>query len=190
MGFLVVFGLEADVFRVRGSVGALLKRAKEGCPFVYVFFYLLLRESYGFRLVARHAMESPGEERHAFCKGGFQASYRSEILYYPAQASVFLSEQVTEALEGCSHGVVSSALGASFSSPDRFLLSINPPDLLSLAYVRFAHAIVDRAPMVECPGCGRTFIPKSGKQKYCTKSCASTSRWRRWKEKQTDIQDA
>ena len=81
------------------------------------------------------------------------------------------------------------ALGASFSSPDRFLLSINPPNLLSLAYVRFAHAIVDRVPMVECPGCGRTFIPKSGKQKYCTKSCASTSRWRRWKEKQTDKQD-
>lgn len=101
------------------------------------------------------------------------------------QASVFLGEQVTEALEGCSHGVVSTALG-EFGNPDRFLLSIKPPNLLSLAYVRFAQVIVDRAPMEECPGCGRTFIPESGKQKYCTKSCASTSRWRRWKDRQDD----
>jgi len=105
-----------------------------------------------------------------------------------AQASLFLGEQVTEALEGCTHGVVSTALDASSSSPDRFLLSINPPNLLSLAYVRFAQVIVDRAPMVECSGCGQTFIPESGKQKYCTKSCASTSRWRRWKENQTNKQ--
>ena len=100
-----------------------------------------------------------------------------------AQAGVFLAEQVTEALEGCTHGVVPAALGVSSSNPDRFLLSINPPNLLSLAYVRFAQVIVDRAPMVECPGCGGTFIPESGKQKYCTKSCASTSRWRRWKDR-------
>jgi hypothetical protein len=103
-----------------------------------------------------------------------------------AQAGVFLAEQVTEALEGCTHGVVPAALGVSSSSPDRFLLSIKPPSLISLAYVRFAQVIVDRAPMVECPGCGGTFIPESGKQKYCTKTCASTSRWRRWKEKQTN----
>ena len=75
-----------------------------------------------------------------------------------AQASIFLGEQITQALEGCTQGVVSTAIGG-VGSPDRFLLSTKPPNLLSLAYLRLALIIVERAPMMECPGCGRTFIP-------------------------------
>jgi hypothetical protein len=101
--------------------------------------------------------------------------------------SVLLSEVVTSKLEGTSMGLVSTVLtDLRGNGPDTFLLSQNPPDLLAAAYVRFAQAIVHRAPIEECPGCGRRFIKRSGKQEYCTKSCASTSRWRRWKERQTE----
>jgi hypothetical protein len=102
-----------------------------------------------------------------------------------ARASILLGEQITKALAGCSHGVVSTAIGReTFNSPDRFMLSIVPSDLLFLVYTRFAQIVVDRASMSECSGCGRVFIPKSGKQKYCTPSCANTNRWHRWKDLQ------
>lgn len=102
-------------------------------------------------------------------------------------ASMRLAEAVTSKLEGTSIGVVSAVLtNLRPNDPDTFLLSQNPPTLLAAAYVHFAQAIVHRAPIKECPGCGRRFIPRSGKQKNCTKSCASTSRWRRWKERQTE----
>jgi hypothetical protein len=101
------------------------------------------------------------------------------------QASVYLAEAVTMKLEGCRMGLTSSVrLDAKPKGPGIFLLSQRPPNLLAAAYVHFAQAISNRAPMEECPGCGRMFIPESGKQKYCTKRCASTSRWRRWKARQ------
>jgi hypothetical protein len=101
------------------------------------------------------------------------------------QASVYLAEAVTTKLEGCQMGLTSSALlDVRPRGPGIFLLSQRPPNLMAAAYVQFAQAIANRAPVEECLGCGKMFIPESGKQKYCTKSCASTSRWRRWKERQ------
>lgn len=102
-------------------------------------------------------------------------------------ASVLLAKVVTSKLEGTSMGLVSSApQELAPGGPETFLLSQNPPNLLAAAYVQFSQAVVYRAPIEECPGCGRRFIPKSGKQKYCTKTCASTSRWRRWDERKTN----
>jgi hypothetical protein len=102
-------------------------------------------------------------------------------------ASMLLAEAVTSKLEGTSMGVVSCVLtNLRTNGPDTFLLSQNPPDLLAAAYVRFAESVVHRAPIKECPGCGRRFVPSSGKQKYCTKSCASTSRGRRYRARQSN----
>jgi hypothetical protein len=102
-------------------------------------------------------------------------------------ARLIIGEVVTSKLGGTSMGLVSSAFtNLGPNNPDSFLLSQNPPHLLAAAYVNFAQAIVHRAPIEECPGCGRRFIPRSGKQKYHIESCASTSRWRRWKEDQTE----
>jgi hypothetical protein len=101
------------------------------------------------------------------------------------QASVFLAEAISMKLEGCNLGVASSVqLDVQPRGSGIFLLSQNPPNLVSAAYAQLAMAMVNRAPIEECPGCGRMFIRESGKQKYCTKSCASTSRWRRWKARQ------
>jgi hypothetical protein len=100
-------------------------------------------------------------------------------------ASLVLAEAISMRLEGCSGGIVSS-LGVDVErrSPLHFLLAQNPPDLVTAAYADLAMGMVNRVPMEECQGCGRVFIPQSGKQKYCTKSCSSTNRWRRWKAHQ------
>jgi hypothetical protein len=99
--------------------------------------------------------------------------------------SLYLAEVLTERQESCDVGVTSSlGLALKIREPDYFLRAINPPDLLTAAYVALSDIIVNHAPMKECPGCGRMFVQESGKQKYCTKSCASTSRWRRWKASQ------
>jgi predicted RNA-binding Zn-ribbon protein involved in translation (DUF1610 family) len=101
------------------------------------------------------------------------------------QASVFLAEAISMKLERCDLGVASSVqLEVVPRGPGIFLLSQNPPNLVSAAYAQLALAMVNRAPIQECPGCGRMFVPQSGKQKYHSPSCANTSRWRRWKERQ------
>ena len=69
--------------------------------------------------------------------------------------------------------------------PGEFVFDRQPPNLHKALYTDLATMISHRAELKECPGCGRLFHPESGKQKYCTKSCASTSRWRRWKEQQS-----
>jgi len=66
-----------------------------------------------------------------------------------------------------------------------FVFGRQPPNLHKAIYTDLATMIGQRAELKECVGCGRLFHPESGKQKYCTKSCASTSRWRRWKEQQS-----
>lgn len=101
--------------------------------------------------------------------------------------SVNLAEVISEKLQNCRMGLTSSVdLDTDPKGPGIFLILSSPPDLLSAAYVHLAQFMADRAPMEECPGCGRVFIPLSGKQKYCSKSCASTTRWHRWKQKQAE----
>lgn len=71
-------------------------------------------------------------------------------------------------------------------TPGEFSFSFSPANLLGAAYAEFAMLVGTSTEIKKCPGCGALFSPKSGKQKYCTKSCASTSRWRRWQEGQAD----
>jgi hypothetical protein len=96
--------------------------------------------------------------------------------------SANLAKMITSKLEGCQLGLTSSVyVNTRVRGPGIFFMLQRPPNLLSATYAHLAQFIADRAPVEECPGCGKVFIPESGKQKYCTKSCASTSRWRRWK---------
>jgi hypothetical protein len=72
------------------------------------------------------------------------------------------------------------------ADPGEFVYARQPATLLEALYDDFATIIAQRAELKECPGCGRVFHPKSGRQKYCSESCASTNRWHRWKERQTN----
>ncbi len=101
--------------------------------------------------------------------------------------SVLFAEMVTEGMQGTSAGLTSTCwLDVAPKSPTTFLLLQVPKDLVTAAYSQFANLIASKAPIVPCPGCGRLFVPESGKQKYHSKSCASTSRWRRWKAAQPE----
>jgi hypothetical protein len=110
---------------------------------------------------------------------------------YLAQASVWLAEMVNSGMRGSERRIAAAcALTQSehdstpLGDPGVFVFDVWPPTLEAAAYTHFANLIEARVEMLECQGCGRPFRPQSGKQKYCTESCASTSRWRRWKEKQ------
>lgn len=107
---------------------------------------------------------------------------------YLERVSVLIAEAMSEGLEGCSVGVAPAAAlwkeGKRAGGPGVFMFSHRPPDLLTAAYAHFAMMIVHSREVGQCPGCGRMFLPKSGKQKYCSESCANTARWRRWKERQ------
>jgi hypothetical protein len=84
--------------------------------------------------------------------------------------SVNLAEVISGKLQNCRMRLSSSVdLDTDPKGPGIFLMLSSPPDLLSAAYVQLAQFMADRAPMEECPGCGRVFIPSSGKQKYCAR---------------------
>ncbi|MCA1728526.1 MAG: hypothetical protein LC751_03650 [Actinobacteria bacterium] len=72
------------------------------------------------------------------------------------------------------------------AEPGQFVFGRQPPSLHAALYTEFATMIAQRAELKECLGCGRIFPPQSGKQRYCTKSCANTSRWHRWKDRQAE----
>jgi hypothetical protein len=103
------------------------------------------------------------------------------------EVSINLAEIISTKLQNCGMGLSSSVyIDTEPQGPGIFLILHNPPDLLSAAYVHLAQFMANRAPLEECSGCGRVFIPRSGKQKYCQPSCASTTRWHRWKQKQAE----
>ena len=106
---------------------------------------------------------------------------------YVAEASVEVAYSIDAGLQECRLGIVSSLeLNVTERGPTAFRFSHNAPNLLAAAYERLAQLVSSRAAVAECPGCGRMFVPQSGKQKYHSKTCASNSRWRRWKESQAE----
>lgn len=116
-------------------------------------------------------------------ESGTDEDYTDEM--YLADICNVLSNLVNLGLEDCKMGLLSLTMpGEDFDQPGKFGLQIAPQNLVGAAYGRYASVIAKREEIKECPGCGRMFFPESGRQKYCTKSCASTSRWHRWKQRQ------
>jgi hypothetical protein len=110
-----------------------------------------------------------------------QAAPNDETL--AEQVSIYLAEQMTGKLEGCTLGITSSmGLDVKPKGPGIFLLAQNPPNLATAACAQLALRVVNSVPLARCPGCGRVFEVTSGKQKYHSPSCANTDRWRRWKK--------
>jgi hypothetical protein len=104
---------------------------------------------------------------------------------YLEATSLTVADLITKGLEDCRLGLVSTlVLDTDDRGPGAFRLSHSPPHLLASAYASLSMLVARRAKLEECPGCGRLFAPESGKQKYHNKSCANTSRWRRWKDRQ------
>jgi hypothetical protein len=125
-----------------------------------------------------HPLLRPGKEPDA------GEEYTDEM--YLADICQVLAAFVNLGLEDCEVGFLSLTMpGREYNQPGKFGLQLAPQNLVGAAYGRYASVIAKREEVKECPGCGRMFFPESGRQKYCTKSCASTSRWRRWKARQS-----
>jgi hypothetical protein len=103
---------------------------------------------------------------------------------YLREQSYLLSTLVGRHLRRCVERIIPSAAVERGRAADEFAYSSLPMDLLAAAYADFANLVAERAEIIECPGCGRLFHPKSRKQKYHDPACSSTSRGRRWREKQ------
>ena len=105
---------------------------------------------------------------------------------YLKQNSSVLAAMISNHLSRCSTTLIPAFPLDKNTDPGKFVFSLRPRDLLAAAYVSFATLVAQRAELRECLGCGRLFHPESGKQKYHDAACASTSRWRRWKDRQAE----
>ena len=68
------------------------------------------------------------------------------------------------------------------NEPGDIRLAYSTLNLISAAYADLAALVVTKAEFKECSGCGRAFLPGSGKQKYHNPRCATRSRQRRGKQ--------
>jgi hypothetical protein len=83
-------------------------------------------------------------------------------------------------------GMQDTRWGMSVIEPGELRLTHYPPNLVGAAYANLGALISKRVEFKECPGCGRVFPPKSGKQQYHEPDCATRTRQRRWKQKSSE----
>jgi hypothetical protein len=105
---------------------------------------------------------------------------------YLVGAHTIIAQMIIDGLSDCRIGVgpIPRSDHEDFV-PGEFTFAILPSNLFDTAWAELAYIVGQRAEIKTCPGCGRFFSPESGKQKYCTPACASNTRYRRWKERQT-----
>lgn len=121
----------------------------------------------------------------------FEATWPQELVAQMTEedflraSHVTVSELINRGLESCFSGIGPNVELESVT-PGEFSFSFLPSNLLGAAYAELAMLVGTSTEIKKCRGCRASFSPKSGKQKYCTPSCASTSRWRRWKEGKAD----
>lgn len=65
-------------------------------------------------------------------------------------------------------------------APGDFRFVPRPADLLGYAYHQFAMEIVSRAPMRNCEECARAFVIADRRQRFCSPTCATRARSRRF----------
>jgi hypothetical protein len=93
----------------------------------------------------------------------------------------YLMVATTIAARMLNQGMQDGRWGLVTGRPGEVQLAYYPPNLVTAAYANIAALVANRAEFKECPGCGRIFPPKSGKQTYHDPQCATRARQRRWK---------
>lgn len=78
--------------------------------------------------------------------------------------------------------------GEEAPGPGDFRFAPRPADLLGYAYHHFALEIVNRAPMRKCEGCARAFVIADRRQRFCSPTCATRARSRRFQERRRGLQ--
>lgn len=67
-----------------------------------------------------------------------------------------------------------------------FALAPRAPTLLALAYHQLALLVVGRVPLRTCAECGRVFDVHDQRQQFCSPTCASRARQRRWRHRKEE----
>ena len=75
--------------------------------------------------------------------------------------------------------------GLVTAGPGEVQLAYYPTNLVAASYANIGALVATKAEFRECPGCGRIFQPKSGKQKYHDPQCATKARQRKWKRERS-----
>jgi hypothetical protein len=100
-------------------------------------------------------------------------------------ASEALARHLDEKLQGSRLGVRSAWRENMRPHYGKLILDYHPKDLVTAAYAELAMLLVERRELENCLGCGRRFLPKSGKQKYCERSCSERTRQRKRRRQQS-----
>ena len=105
------------------------------------------------------------------------------------QASVAVAWLVSEGLKGAEERLEADVQWGygpeeGGGDPGQFHLSIHPPSLLALIYHQLAMLLTGRVPLGTCEECGRFYAMDDPRKRFCSPTCASRSRRRRWRERQ------
>ena len=107
-------------------------------------------------------------------------------------ASITIAERISRGLEGCAPTVVAACSlpggsGEKKTPPGVFRSSINPSNLLAVAYYTLSSMIEEKAQFKECVGCGELFrldlkLHHSDRT-YCDEACYDRTRKREQRAK-------
>ncbi len=115
-----------------------------------------------------------------------------ELLEY---ASILLAKQITEGLEGCTPTILAACSlvrgGEKVGPAGDFRSSINPSNLVAVAYNNLVTLIESKAWFKECVGCGELFRMKPEfhtDRTYCDDACYDRTRKRKQRAKERSPQ--
>lgn len=98
----------------------------------------------------------------------------------------YLMAATTIAARLINQGLQEGRWGMATAQPGELQLAYYPTNLVDAAYANIGALVATKAAFKECPGCGRIFKPKSGKQEYHEPRCATRTRQRKWKRGQSE----
>lgn len=96
------------------------------------------------------------------------------------QAAAQVAASVNTGLRDVRTRIVSAGL-IDDGDPSQYVFMAAAPSLVGFAYHLFALTCVTRQPLAACADCRRFFILTDKRQTYCTPTCSSRARYRRWK---------
>jgi hypothetical protein len=95
------------------------------------------------------------------------------------QVSKVISWLVNQGLDGVEEQIAVASEWEGGHVGD-FLIAVRPPSLTGWAYHQLALLLVNRQPMQTCDECGRSFISKDRRQRFCSATCGNRARQRRF----------
>jgi len=90
---------------------------------------------------------------------------------------------INQGLNGVGQGIAAHQVDFEVGQLGGFAFIARPHNLLGYIYHELAMLIVNQVPVNTCEGCGRVFLVKDVRQKYCSPQCSNRARFNRWYKK-------